>query len=130
MLIHPTVDRLRALGLAAMADTFVELQNNPEAAEMPHADWLGLLVDREVTARDNRRLTRRLTSAKLRQAATIENVDYRTARGLDRSLFQNLGTCQWIRASRKLRCAIAGKNRPCCGGATILALPMISSSEE
>lgn len=63
MLIHPTVDRLRALGLAAMADTCVELQNNPEAAEMPHADWLGLLVDREVTARDNRRLTRRLTSA-------------------------------------------------------------------
>lgn len=72
MLIHPTVDRLRALGLAAMADGLTELQNNPEAAEMPHADWLGLLVDREVTARDNRRLTRRLTSAKLRQAATIE----------------------------------------------------------
>jgi hypothetical protein len=93
MLIHPTVDRLRALGLAAMADTFVELQNNPEAAGMPHADWLGLLVDREVTARDNRRLTRRLTSAKLRQAVTIENVDYRTARGLDRSLFQNLVSC-------------------------------------
>ena len=82
MLIHPTVDRLRALGLAAMADTFVELQNNPEAAEMPHADWLGILVDREVTARDNRRLTRRLTRAKLRQAATIENVDYRTALGV------------------------------------------------
>lgn len=91
MLIHPTVDRLRALGLAAMADTCVELQNNPEAAEMPHADWLGLLVDGEATARDNRRLTRRLTSAKLRQVAAIENVDYRTARGLDRSLFQNLG---------------------------------------
>src|SRR5437588_5574296 len=102
MLIHPTVERLRALGLTAMADTLVELQNNPEAAEMPHADWLGLLVDREVTARDNRRLTRRLTSAKLRQAATIENVDYRTARGLDRSLFQNLVTCQWIRDSNHL----------------------------
>lgn len=85
MLIHPTVERLRALGLTAMADTLIELQNNPEAAEMPHPDWLGLLVDRAVTARDNRRLMRRLTSAKLRH--TIENVDYRTARGLDRSLF-------------------------------------------
>src|SRR6185312_14544259 len=102
MLIHPTVDRLRALGLAAMADTLTELQNNPEAAGMPHADWLGLLVDREVTARDNRRLTRRLTSAKLRQAAAIENVDYRTARGLDRSLFQTLATCQWIRDANHL----------------------------
>ncbi|MGY4408426.1 hypothetical protein ACVWW4_000162 [Bradyrhizobium sp. LB7.1] len=63
MLIHPTVDRLRALGLTAMADGLTELQNNPEAAGMPHADWLGLLVDREATARDNRRITRRLTSA-------------------------------------------------------------------
>lgn len=102
MLIHPTIDRLRALGLAAMADTLAELQNNPEAAGMPHADWLGLLVDREVTARDNRRLTRRLTSAKLRQAAAIENVDYRAARGLDRSLFQTLATCQWIRDANHL----------------------------
>ena len=97
MLIHPTIDRLRTLGLAAMADTLVELQNNPEAADMPHADWLGLLIDREVTARDNRRLARRLSNAKLRQAASIENIDYRTARGLDRSLFQNLATSQWIR---------------------------------
>ncbi len=97
MLIHPTIERLRTLGLAAMADTVIELQNNPEAAEMPHADWLGLLIDREVTARDNRRLARRLSNAKLRQAASIENVDYRTARGLDRSLFQNLATSKWIR---------------------------------
>jgi DNA replication protein DnaC len=98
MLIHPTVERLRALGLAAMADTLVELQNNPEAADMPHADWLGLLIDRG--------LARRLSNAKLRQAATIENVDYRTARGLDRSLFQTLATGQWIRDCNHL--AIVG----------------------
>ena len=97
MLIHPTVERLRSLGLAAMADALVELQNNPEAAEMPHADWLGLLIDREAAFRDNRRLSRRLTAAKLRQAATIENVDYRTSRGLDRSLFQTLAASQWVR---------------------------------
>jgi DNA replication protein DnaC len=102
VLIHPTVERLRALGLTAMADTLIELQNNPEAAEMPHPDWLGLLVDREVTVRDNRRLMRRLSNAKLRQAAVIENVDYRTARGLDRSLFQTLATCQWIRDANHL----------------------------
>ena len=98
MLIHPTVERLRSLGLAAMADTLIELQNNPEAAEMAHADWLGLLIDREATFRDNRRLSRRLTAAKLRQTATIENIDFRTSRGLDRSLFQTLATCQWVQA--------------------------------
>ncbi len=106
MLIHPTVERLRSLGLAAMADTLIELQHNPEAAEMPHADWLGLLIDREMTFRDNRRLSRRLAAAKLRQAATIENIDYRTSRGLDRALFQTLTTSQWVREHNHL--AIVG----------------------
>jgi len=106
MLIHPTVERLRALGLTAMADALIELQNNPEAAEMPHADWLGLLIDREVTFRDNRRLVRRLAAAKLRQTATIENIDYRTSRGLDRALFQALTTSQWVREHNHL--AIVG----------------------
>lgn len=64
MLVHPTDDRLRALGLAAMADGLTELQNNPEAAGMPNADWLGLLVDREVTARDNRRIASKRTSGR------------------------------------------------------------------
>ncbi len=102
MLIHPTVERLHALGLSAMADALLELQNSPEAAELPHADWLGVLIDRESTARDNRRLARRLQVAKLRQAAVIENVDYRTPRGLDRSLFQKLATGQWIRERQHL----------------------------
>ena len=60
MLIHPTVERLRALGLAAMADAFIELQNAPDTAELTREDWLGLLVDREATSRENKRLARRL----------------------------------------------------------------------
>jgi DNA replication protein DnaC len=106
MLIHPTVERLRSLGLAAMADTLIELQDHPEATEMPHADWLGLLIDREATCRDNRRLARRLSAAKLRQAAALENIDYRTPRGLDRALVQALATSQWIRDHNHL--AIVG----------------------
>ena len=43
MLIHPTVERLRALGLSAMAEAFIEMQNAPEAAELTREDWLGLL---------------------------------------------------------------------------------------
>src|SRR5919206_2244439 len=97
MLIHPTVERLRTLGLTAMADAFVELQNAPEAADLPREDWLGLLVDREVTSRENRRLARRLREAKLRQAAVIEDTDFRTPRGLDRALFLKVAGCGWIR---------------------------------
>ena len=59
MLIHPTVERLRALGLTAMADAFIEMQNAPEAAELTREDWLGLLVDREATSRENKRLPAR-----------------------------------------------------------------------
>src|SRR5690242_21455372 len=65
MLIHPTVERLRALGLTAMADAFLELQNAPDADELSREDWLGLLIDREATSRDNKRLARRLREARL-----------------------------------------------------------------
>ncbi len=97
MLNHPTAERLRGLGLAAMAEAFTELQNTPEAADLPREDWLGLLVDREATSRDNKRLARRLRDAKLRQAAVVEDTDFRTPRGLDRALFLKLAGCGWIR---------------------------------
>ena len=97
MLIHPTAERLRGLGLAAMAEAFTELQNTPEAADLSREDWLGLLVDREATSRDNKRLARRLRDAKLRQAAVVEDTDFRTPRGLDRALFLKLAGCGWIR---------------------------------
>jgi DNA replication protein DnaC len=97
MLIHPTVERLRALGPAAMADAFIEMQNAPDAAELTREDWLGLLVDREATSRENKRLARRLREARLRQSAVVEDVDLHAPRGLDRALFQKLATCEWIR---------------------------------
>ncbi len=97
MLIHPTAERLRGLGLSAMADAFTELQNTPEAADLSREDWLGLLADREATSRDNKRLARRLRDAKLRQAAVVEDTDFRTPRGLDRALFLKLAGCGWIR---------------------------------
>ena len=97
MLIHPTVERLRALGLTAMAEAFIELQNAADAAELTREDWLGLLVDREATSRENKRLARRLREARLRQAAVVEDVNLHAPRGLDRALFHKLTTCEWIR---------------------------------
>jgi DNA replication protein DnaC len=102
MLIHPLAERLRGLGMAAMADAFLETQGHPNAAELSREDWLGLLLEREVTARDNQRLGRRLRLAKLRQNAVVEDTDFRTSRGLDRALFHKLATCNWIRHSQHL----------------------------
>src|SRR4051795_12282892 len=95
MLIHPMAERLRGLGLAAMAEAFLEMRNQSAADDLPREDWLGLLIDREVTARDNKRLGRRLNLARLRQNAVVEDADLRTPRGLDRGLFQSLTTCGW-----------------------------------
>jgi DNA replication protein DnaC len=102
MLIHPTVERLRALGLTAMADAFIELQNAPDAGELSREDWLGLLVDREATSRENKRLARRLRQARLRQSAVVEDVDFRAHRGLDRALFLKLASCEWVREHHHL----------------------------
>ncbi len=97
MLTHPTAERLRSLGLSAMAEAFLELQSMADAAELSREDWLGLLVDREATSRDNKRLGRRLREAKLRQAAVIEDTNFHAPRGLDRALFLKLAGCGWIR---------------------------------
>ncbi len=102
MLTHPLVERLRGLGMAAMADAFLEMQTTSAAADLTREDWLGLLLDREVTARDNKRLGRRLRQARLRQNAVVEDADFRTPRGLDRALFLKLAGCDWIRQSQHL----------------------------
>jgi DNA replication protein DnaC len=102
MLIHPLAERLRAVGMAAMADAFLEMQSNSDAASLAREDWLGLLLDREVTARDSKRLARRLSQARLRQNAVVEDTDFRAPRGLDRALFHKLAGCDWIRQSQHL----------------------------
>jgi hypothetical protein len=56
MLIHPMAERLRDLGPAAMADAFLDLRSQSAADDLSREDWLGLLIDRKVTARDNKRL--------------------------------------------------------------------------
>jgi DNA replication protein DnaC len=102
MLMHPLAERLRHLGMTAMAEAFLELQTSAATADLTREDWLGLLVDREATARDNKRLSRRLAHARLRQNAVVEDTDYRTPRGLDRGLFQKLASCDWLRHSQHL----------------------------
>ena len=102
MLTHPTLDQLHQLGLAGMASAFIELQADPRTAELSHAEWLALLLDREMTERRDRRLRARLRYARLRHHATIEDVDYRAPRGLDRSLFQKLAAGDWIDVPQNL----------------------------
>jgi DNA replication protein DnaC len=96
MLTHPTLDKLQALRLTGMAKALEEQLQMTGLEELGFVERLGLLVDREMTDRENRRLKDRLAKARFRQAAAVEDVDLRTPRGLDRSQFLALCSCQWV----------------------------------
>lgn len=102
MLSHPTIDLLIELGLTGMARAFQDLAVQPEARSLEHGEWLGLLLDREQTLRRQKRFETRTRAAGLRHDAAVEDVDFRAARGLDRSLFLGLTSCDWIRARHNL----------------------------
>ena len=106
LLTHPTLDLLANLGLHGMAKGFHDLANNPEAASLGHAEWLGILLERESTLRQQKWFQSRAKAAKLRHLAAVEDVDYRTPRGLDRAMFLKLASCDWIRERR--HCLLTG----------------------
>jgi DNA replication protein DnaC len=98
MLDNQTIAKLEALGLVAMAAGLSEQLSAPGTYdELSFADRLGLLVDKEADARDSRRLAARLKAAKLRHAASIEDIDFRVPRGLDRSVILGLAQGPWVR---------------------------------
>jgi DNA replication protein DnaC len=99
-----------------MAKGFKALDAAPETRDLEHAEWLGLLLDHEVTLRRQKRFERRARTARLRHQASVEDVDFRAARGLDRGLFLKLAACDWIRSRRNL--LITG---PCGVGKSWLA---------
>ena len=97
MLNHPTLDKLHELRFTGMVKALTEQMALPDIDELSFEERLGLLVDREVTEREDRRLTTRLRQAKLKQNACIEDIDFKQSRGLDKSLILDLAQCQWIR---------------------------------
>jgi len=97
MLLHPTLEKLNTLKFTGMVKALTEQMSLPDIEQLSFEERLGLLVDRELTERHDRRLTSRLRKARLKQAACIEDIDYRHRRGLDKSLFTRLSSCQWVK---------------------------------
>src|SRR6516162_10810400 len=103
MLTHPTLEQLQALKLDGMADAFIELAQQDIAKDLSHAEWLALLIDREMANRNTKHLQIRLRAARLRYPqACVEDVDYRAQRQLDKGLFQQLASNRWIAEHRNL----------------------------
>ena len=102
MLLHPVLEKLRAMNLKGMARHLEQQINDEELATMTFEERLGLMLEEEWCLREDRKLRNRIRKAKLRQQACLEDLDYRSARGLDRSLVNSLETCGWIKKHRNV----------------------------
>ncbi|MFO7716306.1 IS21-like element helper ATPase IstB [Desulfosarcina sp.] len=131
MMTQQTIDKLHDMKLTAMADAFAEQMGKPDLGELSFEDRLAMLVDRQWTFKEDRRMTRLLRTAKLRDSACIENVDFKTPRALDKSLVVRLAGSDWIKRAQNviilgptgvgktyLACAIA--NSACRNGFAVM----------
>lgn len=102
MLLHPTIEKMQALRLTGMVEALTEQMQQADIDTLSFEERMGLLVERETNYRENKRLTNRLKRAKLNLAASMADIDYRPARGLDRSQLLTLADCQWVKKQRNI----------------------------
>ena len=95
MLNQPTVEKLKSMGLHAIADAWHKQDEQPDLAALSFDERLALLVESEWVFREHRRLARALKEAKLSQAC-LEDIDYSPRRELDRSVIRQLASCRWV----------------------------------
>jgi len=97
MLTQPTIEKLCAMRLRGMAEAFREQQEQADLQRLSFEERLGLLIDRQWNWRENRAVERRLRNARLQGEACVEDIDFRTPRGLDRQLLRSLtGESAWV----------------------------------
>ncbi len=102
MLTHPTIDKLHRLRLPVMAQGLREQIETPSSRDLSFEERLGLLADRELLERENKKLAWRLAKSRIGKTACLSDIDYRASRGLDRSLIQELAGGEWIRTHKNL----------------------------
>jgi DNA replication protein DnaC len=97
MLNQATLDKMNTMKLTGMLEAFARQNQTSDYVKLSFEERLGMLIDAEWDARQQRKLVRRLQVAKLRYPASLEDIDYQTPRGLDRRTILALGSCEWIR---------------------------------
>jgi DNA replication protein DnaC len=102
MLNQPTIEKLHTMKLHGMADAFRAQLETPDMSQLSFEERFALLVDQQWLWKENRALGRRLSLAKLKERAVIEDIDYQHPRGLDRKLMRTLASSEWVRQKQNL----------------------------
>jgi DNA replication protein DnaC len=102
MLTHPLLDKLRNLRCQGMLEALQEQLGQADMQALSFEDRVSLMIDREWWLRENNRIKKRLKDAHLKQTASMEDIDYESARGLSKTVMQNLSFCQWVRESQNI----------------------------
>jgi DNA replication protein DnaC len=103
MLIQPTLEALNRLKLHGMALALSEQMSNAAVQQLAFEERIALLLEREVSHRENRRMGRLWKACQPKEReAVIEDIDYRGRGGLDRAQLASLASSEWIRRSQNL----------------------------
>jgi DNA replication protein DnaC len=103
MLLEQTHEKLVAMKLFGLANAFKTRLERVDHQSLSNQEFVSLLIDDEWLYRENRKLTTRLKLAKFKErAAAIENIDYRTARGLRKTVVLDLAQNRWISAHQSV----------------------------
>ncbi len=102
MLTQATLEKMHAMKMHAMAEALEHQIASHEYAPLAFEERVGMMVDSEWNAREQRKLARRLRIAKLRYPASVEDIDFSTPRGLDRQVVLSLVSCAWIAEKQNL----------------------------
>lgn len=112
-----TFDKLYRMKLHGMAKALEEHLNQPDMASLSFEERLAMLVDAQWLWRENRSLATRLRNARLKQPASIEDINFRHPRQLDRSMIRSLSSCDWVRERHNIALtgpSGIGKTFICC----------------
>jgi DNA replication protein DnaC len=102
MLNEQTFDKLYLMKLLGMAEAFKEQLQQASFQDLSFDERLGILVDRQWSWKENTRLKRLLKEAKLKLQACVEDIDFKTSRGIEKSVLLNLSSCNWIRSHQNV----------------------------
>lgn len=124
MFNQATIDKLNSMKLYGMAQAFQAYLENPHNNELSFDERFGMIVDKEMMTKENRRLTTLLRKARLRQSqAAIEDIDFKADRGLSRDQIMTLSRGDWIKHKQNI--IITG---PTGAGKTYIACALVNSA--